>query len=141
MGLFVPEVRLWTTFLGLALMVPGLVLVGQTLEHRLNVVGIVMGWGIYTFGILITSVATVAFVLDCYPSASGEVSALINMARVSAGFACGYFETDWTAKQGYGLAFGLQAVVVVAAFALVIVIQRFGARIRAWSGPVVHLKY
>lgn len=140
-GLFVPEVRLWTTFLGLALMVPGLVLMGQTLQHRLNVAGIVFGWGMDVFGVMITSVATVAFVLDCYPTASGEVSALINMARVSAGFACGYFEPDWTAKQGYGLAFGLQAVVVVAAFALVVFIQRFGARLRAWAGPVRHLKF
>ena len=139
-GLFVPEVRLWTTFLGLALIVPGLVLVGQTLEHRLNVAGLVFGWGLDVFGVMITSVATIAFVLDCYPTASGEVSALINMARVSAGFSCGYFEPDWTAKQGYGLAFGLQGVVVVAALVLVVVKQGYGPRRSAWAGHELHLK-
>ncbi|OQV06562.1 hypothetical protein CLAIMM_11112 [Cladophialophora immunda] len=139
-GHFVPEVRLWTTYIGLAVIVPGLVIVGETFQHQLSVAALVFGWGMDVFGVLVTSVATIAFALDCYPSASGEVSALINMARVGAGFAVPYFIEEWTAKQGYATAFGLQAVVVVAAYAIVIFIQLFGARLRAWAGPARHLR-
>lgn len=139
-GLFVPEIRLRTTYLGLVFMVPGLVIVGETLQHKLSVAGVVMGWGIYKFGVMITSVATVTFVLDCYPSASGEVSALINLARVVAGFSVPYFVEEWGSRQGWDVTFGLQAVVVVVAFGILVCIQRFGGRLRAWAGPVRHLK-
>ncbi|KEF53283.1 uncharacterized protein A1O9_10731 [Exophiala aquamarina CBS 119918] len=139
-GYFVPEVRLWATYVGLVFMVPGLVIVGVTLQHKLSVAGIVFGWGMDVFGLMVTSVATVAFALDCYPSASGEVSALINMARVGAGFAVPYFVESWAEKEGYALSFGLQAVVVVAAFGVVALIQLYGSRLRAWAGPVKPLK-
>ena len=138
-GLFVPEVRLWTTYIGAALMVPGLIIIGQALKHHLNIGAIIIGWGMFQFGVMITSVATVAYALDCYPSASGEVSALINFGRVALGFSVGYFQMDWGAAQGFDVSFGLQAVVVVCAFLLLAVIQKFGARIRASSGPVSHL--
>ena len=138
-GLFVPEVRLWTTYIGAALMVPGLIVIGQALKHHLNIGVIIIGWGMFQFGVMITSVATVAYALDCYPSASGEVSALINFGRVALGFSVGYFQMDWGAAQGFDVSFGLQAVVVVCAFLLLAVIQKFGARIRASSGPVSHL--
>ena len=140
-GLFVPEVRIWTTYVGLFLMVPGLVLVGQALTHHLNVAAIVFGWGMEVVGIMVTSVATIAYVLDCYPTASGEVSALINMARVGAGFSVGYFQQAWGAKDGYDVAFGVQAAVVVGVFSLTILNHIFGARLRAWAGPVRHLIY
>ncbi|KIV90655.1 hypothetical protein PV10_05288 [Exophiala mesophila] len=117
-------------------MVPGLIIVGETLQHKLSVAGIVFGWGMNVFGVMVTSVATVAFALDCYSSASGEVSALINMARVGAGFSVPYFVESWVEKQGYALTFGLQAVVVAVAFIILACIQVYGARLRAWAGPV-----
>jgi MFS family permease len=140
-GLFVPEVRLWTTYLGACLMIPGLVLVGQTLKHHLSVTALVFGWGMNVVGVMLTSVATVAYVLDCYPTASGEVSALINMGRVACGFTVGYFQQVWGERQGFDVSFGLQAVVVACAFILLFFVQRFGARLRRWAGPVSHLKF
>lgn len=138
-GLFVPEVRLWATYVGAILMIPGLVIVGQTVQYRLNIAGIIMGWGMFTFGVMVMSVATLAYVLDCYPTASGEVSALINFARLALGFSVGYFQMEWGAAQGYDVTFGLQAVIVVAAFLILIIIHRFGGRLRAAAGPVSSL--
>jgi hypothetical protein len=135
-GVFVPETRLYTTYIGGVLMIPGLVLVGETLQHHLHWVGIVFGWGMFQVGVMLVSVATVAYVLDCYPSASGEVSALINLGRVGLGFSVGYFQLQWGLKQGYDVSFGLQAVVIVFAFVLIVTTQLFGARLRAWAGPV-----
>jgi hypothetical protein len=38
-------------------------------------------WGLYVFGIMVSTVALNAYNLDSYPEASGEVSAWINFAR------------------------------------------------------------
>ncbi|KIW83165.1 hypothetical protein Z517_02409 [Fonsecaea pedrosoi CBS 271.37] len=135
-GLFVPETRLWTNYIGGVFMVPGLVLVGEALQRHWHWVAIVFGWGMFQFGVMVVSVATVAYVLDCYPSASGEVSALLNFARVLGGFTVGYFQQSWGLKMGFDVSFGLQAVIVVAAYVILVFVQVYGARLRRWSGPV-----
>jgi MFS family permease len=135
-GMFEPEVRLYTTYIGTLFMIPGLVLLGQTCEYNLHWVGIIFGIGMFQFGVMLVSVATIAYVLDCYPHASGEVSALINFARVAAGFSVGYFQMAWGLRQGWDMSFGLQAVVIVFAVVLVVITQIYGARLRAWGGAV-----
>ena len=135
-GLFIPEVRLWTSYIGAAFMIPGLVLVGQTLHYRLPYVGLIFGWGMAQFGIMLISVAIVTYVLDCYPSASGEVSALINLGRVAAGFSVGYFQQTWGRAEGLDVSFGLQAVVVACALIILVNIQLFGGRLRGWAGSI-----
>ena len=91
-GIFVPEYRLPTVYVGGAVGVPGLVIIGEALTHHWSWVAIAFGWGMFAFGCMLSSVAITAYTLDIYPSASGEVSALINFARVGGGFAVGYFQ-------------------------------------------------
>jgi len=88
-GLFAPEARLLPIYLTAFLMVPGLVLIGQALHRHLIWVALVFGWGMYVFGIMVSSVAITAYALDSYPSAPGEISALINLARLLGGFSVG----------------------------------------------------
>ena len=140
-GHFVAETRLWTVYIGMATQVVGLVLTGQALAHHLNVAAIIFVWGFETVGVMITSVAIVAYGLDCYPSAPGEVSALTNIARVGSRFAVGFFQQSWGAKEGYDVSFGLQAVIVVVFSSLVVLSQFFGKPLRNLSGPVHGLKY
>ena len=54
---------------------------GQTLEKHLSYAGIIMGWGMYVFGVMLATVAITAYALDSYGSASSEVSGLLNFAR------------------------------------------------------------
>ncbi len=97
-------------------------IVGQALGHHLHWVAIVFGWGMYVVGCLIASVAITAYALDSYPTGSGEVSALINFARIigtaaptflrvtltsTGGFSVGYFQLDWGEKNGYDVSFGI----------------------------------
>lgn len=123
---FVPEVRLWATYPMAIIMVPGLVLVGQTLERHLHWVGIVFGWGMYQLGVMVVSVAVVAFIYDCYPENSGEVSALVNFGRALCGFVVGYFQLEWGERQGFDVSFGLQAVITVVCFGTIVIVQRWG---------------
>lgn len=88
-GVFVPEARLTPVYLAGAFMVPGLVLIGQTLHRHLHWAGIVIGWGMYVYGCMVASVAITAYAVDAYPTAAGEVSALINFSRILGGFSVG----------------------------------------------------
>ena len=56
---------------------------------------------------------------------------------VIAGFSVGYFQMPWGVKSGFGLSFGIQAVIVAAATIIVAILQVYGGRLRAKGGPVV----
>ncbi|PSN66467.1 putative MFS transporter [Corynespora cassiicola Philippines] len=125
-----PEVRLRATYPMAAIMIPGLILVGQTLEKHLHWVGIIFGWGLYQAGVMVVSVAIVAFIFDCYPEYPGEVSALVNFGRAMCGFVVGYFQQEWGDGQGFDVSFGLQGVVTVVCFGAVACVQRWGRKLR-----------
>jgi hypothetical protein len=135
-GIFKPEARLWTNYIATFFMVPGLIIVGQALEKHLHYWVIVVGWGMYVFGLMLASVAITTYALDSYPTRSGEVSCFLNFARVGGGFTVGYFQQPWGEKDGYGVSFGVQAVLVGSAFAILICLHIFGATMRAKGGPV-----
>lgn len=135
-GIFQPEARLKTNYISAALMIPGLIIVGQALQHHLHYSAIVVGWGMYVFGVMTASVAVTAFALDAYPAASGEVSGFLNFARVIGGFTVGYFQQPWGAASGYGVSFGIQAAIVAAAVGILVILQVFGKRMRAWGGDI-----
>jgi hypothetical protein len=43
-------------------MIPGLILLGQALEQHFNYGVIIIGWGMYVFGVMTASVAVRAFI-------------------------------------------------------------------------------
>lgn len=88
-GFFVPEGRLSPIYFSALFSIPGLVLIGQALGLHLQWAAIVVGWGMFVFGYMVASVAITAYALDSYPTAAGEVSALINFARLIGGFSVG----------------------------------------------------
>ena len=135
-GIFKPEARLPTCYIGAFFMVPGLVLVGQALQHYLHWVAIVFGWGMFVFGVMVASVAVTAYALDCYPNGSGEVAGFVNLARTLSGFTVGYFQQPWGLKSGFDVSFGIQAAIVTAGTIILTVIYIFGERMRAYGGPL-----
>ncbi|EXJ68979.1 uncharacterized protein A1O5_07914 [Cladophialophora psammophila CBS 110553] len=126
-GLFKAEARLPVTYLGTIIM---------TFKHHLHWLGIAFGWGIYIFGAMLSSVAITTYALECYPQASGEVSAFINFMRVMGGFAVGYFQQPWGVSVGYGASFGTQAAVIVAAGGILIFIYFYEERLRVKGRPL-----
>jgi hypothetical protein len=52
---FEPEVRLWTTYIGEILMIPGLIGVGQALENHAHWAILAVAWGLYVAGTIIVS--------------------------------------------------------------------------------------
>lgn len=90
----------------------------------------------YVVGVMVASVATTAYALDCYPTASGEVSAFVNFARTVAGFSVGYFQMPWGLKDGYDVSFGIQAAIVAVATAVLTFVYFCGERLRRKGGPL-----
>ncbi|GAA5904757.1 uncharacterized protein JCM6883_003894 [Sporobolomyces salmoneus] len=135
-GLFRPECRLYVFFGAAVLMIIGLNIVGQALENIWNVGAVIIGWGLYVVGVMIASVAITAYALDCYPSASGEVSAAINLGRTTGGFCVGYFQLEWALKSGFDVSFGIQSAIVAIATIAVVGLVVYGERLRKWAGPL-----
>ncbi|KAF7358595.1 MFS general substrate transporter [Mycena sanguinolenta] len=61
-------------------------------RKKLSGGAIVMGWELAELSIMINTVAIYAYCNDAFPKHQGEVSALINLARVLGGFAVAYFQ-------------------------------------------------
>ncbi|KAK6383754.1 hypothetical protein LTS17_003046 [Exophiala oligosperma] len=117
-------------------MVAGLVGLGFALEDAFHYMVTSVFWGLYVFGIMITTVALNAYNLDSYPEASGEVASWINFCRTTGGFIISYFQVTWANAQGTKTSFGIQAAICGAAFLLIVFLQFFGKRLRVKSGAL-----
>ncbi|KAF7713416.1 Uncharacterized protein PECH_001575 [Penicillium ucsense] len=115
------EYRLHGVWFPLSSMVCGLLTYGLTMHFGKHWIGIVFGWIMVTMGMVASTVAVTAYALEKYPDQATVVSAILNMWRTSGGFAVGYFQTAWIARNGLGLVFGIQAIVVGVAVVLCIV--------------------
>ncbi|KAH6642757.1 major facilitator superfamily domain-containing protein [Boeremia exigua] len=135
-GVYEAEARLPTIYIALVFMVAGLVLIGQSLEKLLPVVAVVFGWGLMTFGIMLSSVAVTAYALDAYPTVPAEVGGWINFMRVAGGFSVGYFQQPWGDRVGFATSFGTQAAIVAFSGVFVVAAHVYGHRLRARFGQI-----
>lgn len=135
-GNFKPEARLVSNYIAVVFMIPGIILIGQALAKHLHYAAIVMGWGMYVFGCMVSSVAVMAYALDAYPTGAGELSGFVNFARLVGGFAVGYFQQPWGDKVGYDKSFGTQAGLIAIGLSIIIYLHIFGPRMRRWGGPL-----
>jgi len=55
----------------------------------------------------------VAYVNDCFPKNQGEISALLNLARVLGGFSVAYFQVPWAEEHGALQTLGCEAAYVI----------------------------
>jgi nitrate/nitrite transporter NarK len=135
-GTFQPEFRLTAIWFSTPFIIVGLVVLGFSLQNGWHYMVTSVAWGLYVFGIMVTTVAITAYNLDSYPEGSGEVAAWINFSRTCGGFIISYFQVRWAAAQGTKVSFGIQAAVCVAVFFCIVSLQLFGQRLRRWSGPL-----
>ncbi|KAK3068248.1 hypothetical protein LTR53_014340 [Teratosphaeriaceae sp. CCFEE 6253] len=131
-----PEYRLMAIAISTPFMVTGLVVLGFALERGWHYMIAAVGWGLYVYGIMVTTVAITAYNLDSYPEGSGEVAAWINFARTTGGFIISYFQVTWANAMGTERSFGIQAAICLAAYFLVVFLQLFGKRVRERAGPL-----
>lgn len=135
-GRFDPEARLIIVWLAMPFMISGLVLVGFALQRHYHYMLVALGWGFYTFGMILNSASVNLYVLNTYPEASGEVGMWVNFSRTAGGFIISYFQVQWVGHVGAEVAFGTQAAICAAVFPVIIVLQLRGRQLRAWGGEL-----
>ncbi|OAL27593.1 hypothetical protein AYO22_03497 [Fonsecaea multimorphosa] len=135
-GHFEPEVRLWAMWVSTPFMLAGLVGLGFALEEGFHYMVTSLFWGLYVFGIMVTTVGLNAYNLDSYPEASGETASWVNFCRTTGGFIISYFQVTWANAQGTKVSFGIQAAICAFAFCLIVFLQFFGKRLRVWAGAL-----
>jgi len=136
-GVFEPEARLPLCYFGSLLMFAGQILLGGVLQRHLSVAGLVIGWGMYVVGIMISVSAIYNYGSDCYPYRQGEVSALLNWWRTMLGFAVAFWEVPFAQKKGPLLEFGAQCAIVAGATLLIPLLQWKGKWFRHLMKPLV----
>ena len=125
-GYLEPEARLWVLWISTPFMVAGLVLLGFSLEYAYHWSIAAIGWALYVWAIMISTVGVNAYVLDAYPGGSGEVSAWLNFSRTTGGLFVTYFQVSWANSVGPRTSFGTQAGICAGAFFLVLGLQMYG---------------
>ncbi|KAG1744209.1 major facilitator superfamily domain-containing protein [Suillus lakei] len=100
-GIFEAESRLWACYVAMPLFICGFLTLGAGIQH-LNKAALILGWGIAEVAVM------------------GEISALLNLARVLGGFSVAYFQVPWATKSGGIQTYGVEAAIVIGLFLLAV---------------------
>ncbi|KAH9810227.1 major facilitator superfamily domain-containing protein [Melampsora americana] len=129
-GIFEPEMRLWTLHLGLPFYVIGFVMLGAAFQYKLHLAILIFGWGMAQASIMLSTVACLNYANNAF-NYPGEISALLNLARILGGFAVPYFQVEWASSRGALETFGCEAAIVSGLFFLTIpILQIKGKNLR-----------
>ena len=88
----------------------------------------------YCVAIVVFSVPLMAYALDAYPEAVGELSAWFNFSRIIGGFSVAYYQQAWGNSVDFDVSFGTQAAVTGLAGFVILFLQIYGERLRAKGG-------
>ncbi|KDE07127.1 hypothetical protein MVLG_02532 [Microbotryum lychnidis-dioicae p1A1 Lamole] len=129
-GVWKPENRLIVNLMAYPFCLLGLVLIGFAFEHHYHYMLISLAWGIYVFSIMLSTAGYYQYLLDIYPTESGELAAWINFARVIGGFTVSYTIVDFVNSQGAIKAFGIFAGLSTIASLFVPALMYWGPSLR-----------
>ena len=101
-------------------MIGGLALIGVALEDHYHYMVVAVSWAVFSGTLMIVTVALNAYNLDCYPEASGEVSAWLILGRTVGGFIISYEQIPCAAEAGTKTTFLIQAALCVVGMLLMI---------------------
>lgn len=135
-----PEARLIITYPATLILCLSLLILGFAFQHKWHYMVLAVFAAMQCFGVMIVTTAINAYLLDCYPEGSGEVSAWITASRNWAGFMATYIQLKWVGQLGPAKVLGIQAAITFASIALIVFLQQYGKRIRQWQGPMTFHK-
>ena len=114
-----------------------LIIIGLGLQNHWHYMVLAVFAALQCVGVMIVTTAINAYLLDCYPEGSGEVSAWVTASRNWSGFMATYIQIPWVTRIGASRAFGIQAAITFASIVLIIFLQVLGKRVRNYQGRMV----
>lgn len=132
-----PEARLIITYPATLILCLSLIILGLSFQYKWHYMVIAIFATMQCFGVMIVTTAINAYLLDCYPEGSGEVSAWITASRNWSGFMATYIQIEWVLQLGPAKVLGIQAAITFASLFLMAVLQLYGKRLRQLQGRMV----
>ena len=111
------ERRLIVGLPGFPIAVFGILIFGLTLQYRTRWMGPCMGFAIANFGLQLVTTPSKTYCVDSLTSHAGSVLQLINTVRQILAFTVPFWSPDLTDRLGYGLGYGVEAI-ILATFSL-----------------------
>ncbi|KAL9093484.1 MAG: hypothetical protein Q9165_003879 [Trypethelium subeluteriae] len=136
-GRIEPEARLIITYPATLLMAVSLLILGFAVQDHWHYMVLAVFAATQCVGIMVATTAVNAYLLDCYPEASGEVSAWVAIGRIWGGFMASYIQLPWVAEIGAAKVLGIQCAITAAAASVIVILQVYGKRIRTAQGRIV----
>lgn len=99
-GVREPEHRLWALAVSAILSSGGLVLWGVGASRQLHYMGLIIGIGLTTFGVVCGGAISLAYAVDCFKEMAGESLVTVIIIRNTIGFAFSYAITPWIENMG-----------------------------------------
>ncbi|EXJ83491.1 hypothetical protein A1O1_07114 [Capronia coronata CBS 617.96] len=99
-GIREPEHRLWLLMFSGTLATAGLILWGVGAAHQIHFMGLIIGLGMTSFGIVSGGSTALAYDVDCFKEIAGETVVLVIVIRNTMGFAMNYGITPWLENTG-----------------------------------------
>lgn len=111
------ERRLIVGLPGFPIAVFGILIFGLTLQYRTHWMGPCMGFAIANFGLQLVTTPSKTYCVDSLTSHAGSVLQLINTVRQILAFTVPFWSPDLVDRLGYGLGYGIEAI-ILATFSL-----------------------
>ncbi|KAG2417756.1 hypothetical protein HFD88_008975 [Aspergillus terreus] len=135
-GVRVAEMRLWLAYPAILLTAVGLILWGVSVDKSYHWMVGQVAFFLFAAGIQIGNTVTSSYIIDSYPLQSTSVVIFYAVFLNLSAFINPFFIANWQAAVGWTWTFTAQAlIVVVAGTAVFLILQRFGALLRA-KAPV-----
>ncbi|KIX95713.1 uncharacterized protein Z520_08420 [Fonsecaea multimorphosa CBS 102226] len=99
-GIREPEHRLWLLTFSGTLATAGLILWGVGAAHQIQFMGLIIGLGMTSFGIVSGGSTSLAYDVDCFKEIAGETVVLVIVIRNTMGFGMNYGITPWLENTG-----------------------------------------
>ncbi|EFR02170.1 hypothetical protein MGYG_05173 [Nannizzia gypsea CBS 118893] len=106
------ESRLFVGLPGYVMAIAGVVIFGVTLQSRTHWIAPCIGFGISNFGLQLVTTPLKTYCVDCYSSHSPSVLQLINVIRQTVSFTVPFWSPNLNEAVGYGLGFGIDAIIL-----------------------------
>ncbi|KAI9713803.1 MAG: hypothetical protein M1820_000533 [Bogoriella megaspora] len=135
-GRIEPEARLIITYPATVLLAVSLLIIGFAIDRHWHYMIIAVFAAVQCVGIMVATTAINAYLLDCYPEGSGEVSAWVAIGRITGGFMASYVQLPWVQSIGVAKVFGTQTALTGAAAFLILFLQLYGKKIRTAQGKM-----